>query len=168
MPFEPLRTDEKLKQPVRRERDMDTHMLVGCSGFVFTAVAAYVISVWPFLVFSDSEKMSSLLLAALLGPAPAALLGVLACRRFRHSRRDRLCRGQPGFGVRGSLLSSRLPRTWPKPRSRVQMGVSIIFNKLLPIARFRFNRRTSRARTHLFRRLMEGVVMHDHTTCSAL
>jgi branched-subunit amino acid transport protein AzlD len=82
MPFEPLRTDEKLDAPVRRERDMDTHMLIGCSGFVFTAVAAYVLSVWPFLLFSDSEKLSSLLLAALLGPLPAGLLGILACRRF--------------------------------------------------------------------------------------
>jgi transposase-like protein len=33
---------------------------------------------------------------------------------------------------------------------------------------FRFNRRTSHARTHLFRRLLEGVVLNGHTACSAL
>jgi hypothetical protein len=33
---------------------------------------------------------------------------------------------------------------------------------------FRFDRRASHARTHLFRRLLEGVVLNGHTACSAL
>jgi hypothetical protein len=33
---------------------------------------------------------------------------------------------------------------------------------------FRCNRRASHARTHLFRRLMEGAVLHGHAACSPL
>jgi hypothetical protein len=82
MPFEPLQTDEKIEGPIKRKRDMDAAMLFGCSGFVFSSIAGYILSVWPFLVFPDSERISSLSLAAGTGLIPAAIVGIAATRKF--------------------------------------------------------------------------------------
>jgi hypothetical protein len=82
MAFEPLQTDEKVDGPVVKQRDMDSAMLFGCSGFVFTSIAGYILSVWPFLVFPETEKLKMLGLAAVIGLTPAAVLGVFATRKF--------------------------------------------------------------------------------------
>lgn len=83
MPFEPLRTDEKLDTPVERAPDMDAAMLFGCTGFVAASIGCYILSVWPFLLFSETEKLSMLCLATAAGLIPATVLGVIATRRFR-------------------------------------------------------------------------------------
>jgi len=83
MAFEPLETDEKLDTPVKRAPDMDAAMLFGCSGFVLTSIGGYLLSVWPFLVFSDTEKLTVLASAAAVGLIPAAILGIFATRKFR-------------------------------------------------------------------------------------
>ncbi|MDR3690619.1 MAG: hypothetical protein P4L46_14670 [Fimbriimonas sp.] len=82
MPFEPLQTDEKLDQPVKADPDMDTAMLFGCSGFVFTSIGGYILSVWPYLVFQDSEILARLAMCSAIGLTPSALLGIAATRRF--------------------------------------------------------------------------------------
>jgi hypothetical protein len=82
MPFDPLQTDEKLDQAVPRERDMDSAMLAGCTGFVFTALATYALVVWPFLVFQDAQRSAILLQSIAIGLVPASLLGIIAARRM--------------------------------------------------------------------------------------
>lgn len=82
MAFEPLQTDEKLDVPVQAARDMDTHMLIGCSGFVAAAVGGYVLGVWPFFAIQDTFVFERLVLAASLGFIPQAVLGLVAVRRF--------------------------------------------------------------------------------------
>ena len=82
MAFEPLETDERIEGSVKREPDMDTAMLFGCSGFVVTSIGGWALSVWPYLVFPDTEKLQMLFLASAAGLIPAAILGVIATRKF--------------------------------------------------------------------------------------
>lgn len=82
MAFEPLQTDEKLEVPVVQKRDMDSAMLFGCSGFVFTSIAGYVLSVWPFLIFQNTDQIRPLAISAATGFLPAAIIGVIATRKF--------------------------------------------------------------------------------------
>ncbi len=82
MAFEPLQTDEKLDTPAPKTRDMDAAMLFGCSGFVGTSIGGYLLSVWPFFFFPESEKVKFLLISSSVGLIPAAILGILATRRF--------------------------------------------------------------------------------------
>jgi hypothetical protein len=82
MAFEPLQTDEKIDAPVKGPRDMDAAMLFGCSGFVITSLGGWALSVWPYLVFPDTEKLAMLGLASGAGLTPAAVLGVFSTRKF--------------------------------------------------------------------------------------
>ena len=82
MAFEPLETDEKLDAPVKGKPDMDAAMLFGCSGFVVTSIGGYIMSVWPFLLFPDTEKVARLGIAAAIGFLPAAILGIFSTRKF--------------------------------------------------------------------------------------
>lgn len=82
MPFEPLRTDEPLKGAPPPQRDMDTHMLFGCSGFIFVSVATYGLAVWPHFFFPDVYRLASLLTCSALGMVPAWMLGAVATRKM--------------------------------------------------------------------------------------
>jgi hypothetical protein len=82
MPFEPLRTDEKLETPVPRTRDMDAVLLAGCTGFVLTSIGSFLLSAWPFFAMPDLLSLASLTRTCLIGLVPAAIVGLLATRRF--------------------------------------------------------------------------------------
>lgn len=82
MPFDPIRTDEKLAQRPKRERDLDTVMLFGCSTFVATSLATFALSAWPFFVIQDVFTLSSLGIVAAMGLLPALILGAIITRRF--------------------------------------------------------------------------------------
>lgn len=82
MAFEPLETDEKLEAPVPRERDTDTVMLIGCSGFVGAALITYGLSIWPFFIFREVHLMAELGRACLAGLVPTAIFGAYVTRRF--------------------------------------------------------------------------------------
>jgi len=82
MAFEPLQTDEKLDRPIPKARDMDGQMLFGCSGFVLASVGSYLLSIWPFFAFSNTDRLASLGLASALGFVPAFALGGVATRKF--------------------------------------------------------------------------------------
>lgn len=82
MPFEELRTDERLEKPVRPPRDMDSLMLFGCTGFVLASFLTYFLSVWPFFVIPDQETIRGLAIAIAAGFVPAAVLGALLARKF--------------------------------------------------------------------------------------
>jgi hypothetical protein len=82
MPFEPLRTDEKLPTKQKAARDMDSVMLTGCTGFVSASLLTYFVGVWPFMAFQDTHLAATLGLCALVGLLPATLLGVIASRKF--------------------------------------------------------------------------------------
>lgn len=82
MAFEPLQTDEKLEGPVKRERDMDTHMLIGCSGFVIGSVAVYALGVWPFFVFQKAFLGVVLAEALACAVVPQWIVGAIVTRRF--------------------------------------------------------------------------------------
>ncbi len=82
MAFEPLETDEKVDNPQKKGPDMDTVMLFGCSGFVVTSIGGYILSVWPFLLFQDSERITTLGTSCAFGLLPAAILGMVSSRKF--------------------------------------------------------------------------------------
>ena len=82
MAFEPLNTDEKLEGPIKKERDMDTHMLIGCSGFLIAAIGGYLLGVWPYVAIQNTYAMSNLLTAAALASLPQWTLGCIVTRRF--------------------------------------------------------------------------------------
>jgi len=82
MPLEPLQTDEKLDKPVKAGRDFDAQMMFGCGGFLIASIAGYMLSVWPFFAFQQVEQLSTLLMAMAAGMLPAAILGLVATRKF--------------------------------------------------------------------------------------
>lgn len=82
MPFEPLRTDEKLDHKPNVGPDMDTQMLMGCMGFVTTSLITYFLAVWPHFFLTDGYLLRTLVIALAVGSIPAAVAGVYACRRF--------------------------------------------------------------------------------------
>ena len=75
MPFEPLRTDEAVEGPAKKERDFDTQMLAGCTAFVAVSVLSYGLAVWPYFVFPNTHELRALALASGLGLIPAAVAG---------------------------------------------------------------------------------------------
>ncbi len=81
MPFEPLRTDEKLDHPGDQPRDMDSHMIAGCAGFVAASLLTYFLALWPHLAFPDGYRLDTLLAALGFGLLPACVLGAFAARR---------------------------------------------------------------------------------------
>jgi hypothetical protein len=80
--MEPLATDEKLEAPRAKERDMDTHMLFGCTGFVVSSFATYFLTVWPFFVWMEVHQWGLLLKALLCGLPVAFLHGFLSTLKF--------------------------------------------------------------------------------------
>lgn len=82
MPFEPLRTDEKLSRKQKPAKDMDSLMLAGCTGFVGASILSYGLAVWPFMAFQETQRATTIAWGALLGLLPAAILGVFAARKF--------------------------------------------------------------------------------------
>lgn len=81
MPFEPLRTDEKLDKPAQKGPDMDALMLAGCGAFVFTALATYFLGIWPFLVFGDTYRLRTLALDLACALVPTLAFGALMARK---------------------------------------------------------------------------------------
>lgn len=81
MPFEPLKTDEKLEQKVKRAPDMDTTMLFGCSSFVFVSVFGYAMAIWPMFVIAETFRTANLLIALAAGMIPTAIFGAIAARK---------------------------------------------------------------------------------------
>lgn len=82
MPFEPLRTDEKLEEKQKKGPDMDREMLFGCTSFVLASFVVYGASVWPFLVFADIWRIQILLAASAFGFVPAYVLTALGSRKY--------------------------------------------------------------------------------------
>lgn len=82
MPFEPLRTDEKLDAKTAPEKSMDDQMLAGCTGFLIASLTSYSLAVWPFFLFATSTNWSDVLLAMAMGLIPCAIFGAFATRRF--------------------------------------------------------------------------------------
>lgn len=80
--MEPLQTDEKLGSPVARERDMDSQMLFGCSGFVVSSFVTYFLAVWPFFVWFDIHEWAVLGKALGIGFPIAFAQGALATWKF--------------------------------------------------------------------------------------
>ncbi|MBI1756015.1 MAG: hypothetical protein HYR64_02795 [Fimbriimonas ginsengisoli] len=56
-------------------------MLRGCSAFVAVSLGAYLLSILPFFFWTESYRLLTLGRCALVGLAPAAVLGVVATRR---------------------------------------------------------------------------------------
>ncbi|MCB8931872.1 MAG: hypothetical protein M9921_02560 [Fimbriimonadaceae bacterium] len=82
MPFEPLETDEKLDAPPPKKRDMDTQMMFGCSTFGIVAGLILLLVALPHFLIADTQRLVELGRASLLGLAPAAVVGMVASRRF--------------------------------------------------------------------------------------
>ncbi|MDX2064599.1 MAG: hypothetical protein SFX74_02535 [Fimbriimonadaceae bacterium] len=85
MAFEPLQTDETRApgEAADASRDMDREMLFGCSGFLLASVFGYMLSIWPFIAFQQTERLATLGLAIALGPGVAAAVGMVITRRYK-------------------------------------------------------------------------------------
>ena len=81
MPFKPLQTDEKLDEPPPPPRDMDTQMMLGCTGFGATAGIVFVLVAWPHFVFTETYRLDVLAKALAWGCGPAAIQGFLLSRK---------------------------------------------------------------------------------------
>jgi hypothetical protein len=66
----------------KKPLDFDSKMLLGCTGFVVTSIVGFLLSVWPFIVFTGLERMEVLEKCALYGLIPAVVVGAVASRRF--------------------------------------------------------------------------------------
>lgn len=82
MSFEPLQTDEQLDAPVPTERDTDTVMLFGCTGFVSSSLLTYFLAIWPFFLFTEIYLVAGLAKSAAAGLLPALVFGAYVTRRF--------------------------------------------------------------------------------------
>ncbi|MBC8066662.1 MAG: hypothetical protein H7Y17_17665 [Chlorobia bacterium] len=80
--MEPLSTDEKLESPRPPERDMDTQMVFGCTGFVVASFGTYFLSVWPFFLWLDIHNIPTLLKACASGLLPALLCGAYQAWKY--------------------------------------------------------------------------------------
>lgn len=80
--MEPLSTDEKLERPLPIERDMDSQMLFGCTGFVVASFGTYFLAIWPFFLWFDIHFTSVLVKAFLAGLAPAFLAGAYQAWKY--------------------------------------------------------------------------------------
>lgn len=81
LPFEPLKTDEKLDEKVRPERDMDTQMLFGCGSFVFVSIVSYLLAAWPMFVIANTHLLVEFGVALAAGLIPSLVLGAVATRK---------------------------------------------------------------------------------------
>lgn len=81
MAFEPLLTDEKLDNPPPKERDMDTAMLLGCSGFVGVSLITFSLVLWPHFIWTDVFQIRVLGMACAVGMIPACIVGIVAARK---------------------------------------------------------------------------------------
>jgi len=79
--MEPIQTDEKIDRPAPRERDMDSQMIVGCTGFVTISFVTYFLSIWPFLVWLSIDRIQVLGWALAAGILPAMVVGGIASRK---------------------------------------------------------------------------------------
>lgn len=66
---------------MKAERDMDSQMLVGCTGFVAASFSAYFLSIWPFLVWISIEQIHVLALTLAAGTVPPLILGAVVSRK---------------------------------------------------------------------------------------
>lgn len=83
MAFDDLQTDEPLSQRKKPPMDMDSAMLMGCTGFVLASLATYALAVWPyFLVIEEQHTWLGLGKAMAIGGVPAFGLGFLLVRRY--------------------------------------------------------------------------------------
>lgn len=97
MPFEPLRTDEKLEQPIKRE-DIDAHLMRGLVAFGFVAGLTYLFIAVPFFVVKGLETPDGLRTAGMIGGIPSLILGLLGARLGKVA-------GGSGF-VAGALIAA--------------------------------------------------------------
>lgn len=81
MPLDPLQTDEKLTKAVKKSRDLDTVMLVGCGGFVASSFTVYGLSVWPFFIIQDVFTTAQLAKVTAMGLLPAMLATAIIARK---------------------------------------------------------------------------------------
>jgi hypothetical protein len=107
MPFEPLRTDEKVEGKVRGEKSMDDLMLSGCSGFVGCSFSTFLLGMWPFLVFGSSHE-SNLLLAFPVGLIPALILGAYVSRKFGLAASCGFVGGAMALGIFMHLIANQV------------------------------------------------------------
>lgn len=80
--MDPITTDEKLLVSKRKERDMDDHMLFGCSGFVVTSIGCYLVGAWPFFVWLDIHLTGSLAITLTLGLPISFVFGAISSWKY--------------------------------------------------------------------------------------
>lgn len=81
MAFDPLETDEKLAEPVKRKSDLEASLMAGCSTIVAASFITYGLVIWPFFVFPE-YTLKGLAMIALTGPGAATVFGIFLCRRM--------------------------------------------------------------------------------------
>src|SRR5262245_5827967 len=109
MPFEPLRTDEKIEGKKVKSTSMDDVMLSGCTGFVGSSLTTFGLGVWPFLAFGSSEPVTpAMLLGFPFGLIPALVFGAYVSKRFGLASVCGFIGGAMAIAVFMFLVSNRL------------------------------------------------------------
>jgi hypothetical protein len=81
MPFDPIRTDEKLKKPVKKKTDFEAHLMTGCMVICISSFLVLGIAVWPFFSFEE-HTVEGLKMISLFGLLPAVLFGGIVTWKF--------------------------------------------------------------------------------------
>jgi hypothetical protein len=139
MPLDPLETDEKIANPVKRVRDMDDQMLFGCSGFLVASLGGYGLMVWPFFAFQDTDRLKTMVTALSIGLVPTFILSAVVSRRFGLAG---TC-GAVGGAIASAMFLylrvqqaflAHLARQAPEPQYPASMAVVVPLAVLLAVA----------------------------------
>jgi hypothetical protein len=81
MPFDPIRTDEKLEKPVKKKTDFEAHLMTGCMVICISSFLVLGLAVWPFFTFEE-HTVDGLKQISLFGLTPAVVFGGIVAYRF--------------------------------------------------------------------------------------
>lgn len=85
MPFEPLRTDEKLEGPVKNRKpqtDFEKQLMSGCMVILVSCFLVYGLIIWPWFVF-EPHTVKGLARALGFGAGTATVFGIIVTLKFK-------------------------------------------------------------------------------------
>lgn len=84
---------------IPKREDPDAKLVSGCMTFGTLSVGYFFLTLWPFFVYQDTYRVSSLTIALGLGVIPAFVVGAICCYLFDVVGAGSLMAGMLTFGV---------------------------------------------------------------------
>ena len=82
MPFEPLKTDEKLEgPPPKQQSPLEKQLMSGCMVILLTCVIVYGLCLWPWFTF-QGHTVSGLVKALTFGAGSSIVLGIFVTLKY--------------------------------------------------------------------------------------